>query len=136
MITRKRESGLSLLGTLCILFMLGFFAMCLIRMFPPYFEYLTVKSIISKIATDADSAIETNATIRRKIANIFNSNQIYQLAPKDVEVYRLKGKTYIDGNYEVRLPIVWRIDAVLKFDDLLYQVGDPEPLAKPTTVTQ
>ena len=136
MITRKRESGLSLLGTLCILFMLGFFAMCLIRMFPPYFEYLTVKSIISKIATDADSAIETNATIRRKIANIFNSNQIYQLAPKDVEVYRLKGKTYIDGNYEVRLPIVWRIDAVLKFDDLLYQVGDSEPLSKPPTVIQ
>jgi hypothetical protein len=31
---------------------------------------------------------------------------------------------------------VWRIDAVLKFDDLLYQVGDPEPLSKPTTVTQ
>jgi hypothetical protein len=58
------------------------------------------------------------------------------LAPKDVEVYRLKGKTYIDGNYEVRLPLVWRIDAVLKFDDLLYQVGDPEPLSKPTTVTQ
>ena len=136
MITRKRESGLSLLGTLSILFMLGFFAMCLIRMFPPYFEYLTVNSIISKIAMDADSAIETNATIRRKIANIFNSNQIYQLAPKDVEVYRLKGKTYIDGNYEVRLPIVWRIDAVLKFDDLLYQVGDPEPLSKPVTVTQ
>ena len=50
MITRKRESGLSLLGTLSILFMLGFFAMCLIRMFPPYFEYLTVKSIISKLS--------------------------------------------------------------------------------------
>ena len=136
MITRRRQSGMSLLGTLCVVFMLGFFAMCLIRMFPPYFEYLTVRTIISKIAMDADSTIETNSTIRRKIANIFNSNQIYQLAPKDVEVYRLKGKTYIDGNYEVRLPIVWRIDAVLKFDDLLYQVGDPEPLSKPTTVTQ
>jgi|TARA_R110002072_G_scaffold36193_7_gene106630 hypothetical protein len=116
--------------------MLGFFAMCLIRMFPPYFEYLTVRTIISKIAMDADSTIETNSTIRRKIANVFNSNQINQLAPSDVKVYRLKGKTYIDANYEVRLPIVWRVDAVLKFDDLLYRVGDPEPLSKLPTVNK
>ena len=136
MITRRRQSGISLLGTLCVVFMLGFFAMCLIRMFPPYFEYLTVRTIISKIAMDADSTIETNSTIRRKIANVFNSNQINQLTPSDVKVYRLKGKTYIDANYEVRLPIVWRVDAVLKFDDLLYQVGDPEPLSKPPTVNK
>lgn len=136
MMTRKYESGMSLLGTLCILFMLGFFAVCIIRMAPPYFEYLTVKSIIANIAMDADSSVETNATIRRKIANVFNANQISQLAPKDVEVYRSKGETYIDGNYEVRVPIVWRIDAVLIFDDLLYQVGDPEPLSKPATVTR
>ena len=136
MITRRRQSGMSLLGTLCVVFMLGFFAMCLIRMFPPYFEYLTVRTIISKIAMDADSTIETNSTIRRKIANVFNSNQINQLTPSDVKVYRLKGKTYIDANYEVRLPIVWRVDAVLKFDDLLYQVGDPEPLSKPPTANK
>ena len=136
MITRRRQSGMSLLGTLCVVFMLGFFAMCLIRMFPPYFEYLTVRTIISKIAMDADSTIETNSTIRRKIANVFNSNQINQLTPSDVKVYRLKGKTYIDANYEVRLPIVWRVDAVLKFDDLLYRVGDPEPLSKLPTVNK
>ena len=136
MITRRRQSGMSLLGTLCVVLMLGFFAMCLIRMFPPYFEYLTVRTIISKIAMDADSTIETNSTIRRKIANVFNSNQINQLTPSDVKVYRLKGKTYIDANYEVRLPIVWRVDAVLKFDDLLYRVGDPEPLSKLPTVNK
>ena len=136
MMTRKHESGMSLLGTLCVLFMLGFFVVCIIRMAPPYFEYLTVKSIISKIAMDADSSVDTNATIRRKIASVFNSNQISQLAPRDVEVYRSKGETYIDGNYEVRVPIVWRIDAILMFDDLLYRIGDPEPLSRPATVTR
>lgn len=130
MIARRRESGMSLLGTLCVLFMLGFFAMCLIRMAPTYFEYLTVKSIISKIAIENDPGVESNASIRRKIASVFNSNQIYQLAPKDVQIYRSKGKTYIDADYEVRLPIAWRIDVVLKFDDLLYQVGNPEPVSK------
>jgi hypothetical protein len=108
--------------------MLGFFAMCIIRMAPPYFEYLSVKDIISKLAVETDPEDANNAAIRRKIANVFNSNQIYKLSPKDVEVYRAKGKTYIDANYEVRLPILGRIDAVLNFDDLLYEVGNPEPI--------
>ena len=133
---RKGESGMSLLSIICILFILGFVAICLIRMVPPYVEYLTVKSIISKIAMEPDSTMETSATIRRKIANTFNSNQIYELAPEDVEVYRSKGKIYIDGDYEVRMPIVWRIDAILKFDDLLYQVGDHEPWSKPLAVAK
>jgi hypothetical protein len=133
---RKGESGMSLLSIICVLFILGLFAICLIRMVPPYLEYLTVKSIISKIVMDPESTMETSATIRRKIVNTFNSNQIYGLAPEDVEVYRSKGKIYIDGDYEVRMPIVWRIDAILKFDDLLYQVGDPEPLFKPLAVAK
>jgi hypothetical protein len=133
---RTGESGMSLLSIICVLFILGLFSICLIRMVPPYLEYLTVKSIISKIVMDPESTMETSATIRRKIVNTFNSNQIYGLVPEDVEVYRSKGKIYIDGDYEVRMPIVWRIDAILKFDDLLYQVGDPEPLFKPLAVAK
>ena len=128
MINRSHQSGMSIPGILCILLMLGFFAMCIIKMMPPYFEYLSVKDIISRLAVESDPDETTNSVIRRKIANIFNSNQIYLLDPKDVEVYRSKGETYIDANYEVRMPIMWRIDAVLKFDDLLYQVGNPEPI--------
>ena len=125
---RQGQSGASLLGMLCILLMLGFFAMCIIRMLPPYLEYLSVKDIISRIAMEPETADDSASDIRRKIANIFNTNQIYLLDPKDVEVFSKRGYTYIDANYEVRLPVMWRIDSVMKFDDLLYQVGKPDPL--------
>jgi hypothetical protein len=129
--TRQRQSGMSILGILTIMLMVGFFVMCAIRMVPPYLEYLSVKDIIARMAMEPDAATESAGDIRRKIANIFNTNQIYLLDPKDVEVYSKAGKSYIDANYEVRLPIVWRIDALMKFDDLLYQVGEPDPLPKP-----
>ena len=131
MMTRDRQAGMSILGTLAILLMLGFFAMCAIRMAPPFFEYLSVKDIVARIAMDPDSRDDTNSDIRRKLANIFNTNQIYELDPKDVEVYTKSGNTYIDANYEVRQPVMWRIDSVLKFDDLIYQVGVPEPVSSP-----
>ena len=129
--TRQRQSGMSMLGILSILLMVGFFILCAIRIIPPYTEYLTVKRIVSKMATETDPVTESPSDIRRKFANLFNTNQIYKLDYKDVEIYSKGGKTYIDANYEVRLPIMWRIDAVLKLDDLFYEVGNPRPLPKP-----
>lgn len=125
MIDRQRQLGMSYLGMFLIALMVGFFVMNIIRMAPPYFEYLSVKEIIQKVALESDPETRTIGEIRRRIANLFNTNQIYKLHPKDVEVYRKDGKTYIDANYEVRLPVMGRIDSVMKFDDLLYVVGSP-----------
>ena len=129
--TRQRQSGMSILGILFIMLMVGFFIMCAVRILPPYVEYLSVKDIVSRVAEETDPVTESPADVRRKFANIFNTNQIYKLNYKDVEIYSKNGKMYIDANYEVRLPIIWRIDAVLKLDDLLYQVGNPKPLSEP-----
>ncbi len=131
MTARDRQTGMSILGMLCILLMLGFFAMCIIRMAPPYFEYLSVRDIVERIAMETDPVNESASDVRRKIANVFNTNQIYKLKPQEVEIYVKEGKTYIDANYEVRLPVMWRIDSVMMFDDLLYEVGNPMPLPKP-----
>ena len=62
--------------------------------------------------------------IRRRVAMMFNTNQIYDLAPKDVEVFRKDGVTYIDASYEKRVPIMGNIDAVMKFDDLKVVAGN------------
>jgi hypothetical protein len=124
---RHRQSGMSAIGMLVIVTMLGFFAMCAMRMIPPYMEYLTVKKIVAETATDFDAGERTVPDVRRKIANLFNTNQIYALSPRDVKVYRKKGKTYIDAGYEVRTPVFGRIEAVMNFDDLIYVVGEPIP---------
>lgn len=124
---RHRQSGMSVIGILIIAVMLGFFVMCAMRMLPPYMEYLSVKKIVSETATEFDAGEGTVPDLRRRIGNLFNTNQIYALSPRDVKVYRKEGKTYIDANYEVRTPVFGRIDAVMKFDDLKFVVGEPLP---------
>ncbi len=124
---RHRQSGMSVIGMLSIGIMVGFFAMCAIRMVPPYLEYLSVKEIITKVATEKASGDVTIPQIRRRIENLFNTNQIYALAPRDVKVYRKDGKTYIDASYEVRTPVAGRIDSIMTFDDLKLVVGIPAP---------
>jgi len=126
--TSRRQSGMSIFGILAILIMLGFFALCIIRISPPYTEFLSVKDIILRVVTDPETVSESTHDIRRKLNNVFYTNQIYQLDPRTIKIFDKGGKRYIDARYEVRLPILWRIDAVLKFDDLLFEVGDPRPL--------
>jgi len=126
--TRHNQRGMSIPGMLSIAIMVGFFIMCIIRMAPPYFEYLSVRNIIEQVVMEHEPQTESIGQIRRKISNMFNSNQIYELQPKEVEVFRKDGKTFIDASYEVRIPVMGRIDAVLKFDDLMYVTGNPTPL--------
>jgi hypothetical protein len=128
----SRQGGMSLLGMLAIAMMVGFFVMCAIRMAPPYFEYLSVRNIVESIASEHGAEQFGLSDIRRRIGNQFNTNQIYHLKPKEVEVYRKDGQTYIDANYEVRIPVMGRIDAVLKFDDLLYVAGSNVPIRSTT----
>lgn len=119
---------MSVLGTLIVLIMAGFFVMCAIRMAPPYFEYLSVRDIISRAAMDPESEQESISGLRTRFETVFNTNQIRELKAREIDIYRKEGKTYIDAGYEVRVPVFWRIDAVMRFDDLVYVVGQPEPI--------
>ena len=123
MATSKRQQGYSILSILAILIMVGFFVMCIIKMAPAYFEYLSIKEIVTKTADQYDPQTDSIADIRRKIDNLFNTNQIYGISSKEVEIFKEDGTTYIDANHEVRIHIMGRIDAVMMFDDLEVVAG-------------
>lgn len=127
-LVRRQERGMSILGMIAILIMVGFFVMCFIRMAPAYYEYLSVRDIVQRLVVDPETADESIGSIRRRLETIFNTNQIVGADPRQMEIYRKKGDIYIDAGYEVRLPIFWRIEAVMVFDDLHYKVGQADPL--------
>ena len=119
------QKGMSIPGMLAIAIMLGFYVMCFVKMVPHYVEYLSIKDIVSQVSAEHQPGTTTVGQVRRRIDNLFNTNQIYAIKIGDVEIYREKGNTYIDASYEARIPIAGRIDAVLKFDDLLFVAGKP-----------
>jgi hypothetical protein len=114
---------MSIPGMLVIAAMVGFFVMCAIRMVPRYFEYLSIREIVTTIAREYNPEEQDIPDIRRRIDTMFNTNQIYDLQPKDVEVYHKEGRTYIDANYEARVPIMGIVDGVMNFQDLVIETG-------------
>ncbi|MEM9314943.1 MAG: DUF4845 domain-containing protein [Pseudomonadota bacterium] len=121
--SHRRQRGIGLLGMLIIAVMVGFFVMSAIRITPGYFEYLSVREVVIRVAEEYDPNADTFTDLRRKLADYFNTNQIKALHPREIELSRDEGKVVINANYELRIPLVWRIDAVVKYDDLVFIAG-------------
>ncbi len=120
-----KQQGLSLISVVIIMIMIGFFATCAIRMGPRYMEYLTIRSVIETVITEPGAKELSVSGLRRAIENRFITNQIDAINPRsDIVFKREKGNIVIDATYESRLHIVWIIDAVMVFDDLVYTVGE------------
>ncbi len=123
--TRQRQSGMAIWGMIVIAIMVGFYVLCAIKLIPIYTEYLSVKEILTKVAKEHVPGTTTTGQMRRRLDNLYNTNQIYATKPSEVEIYRKEGKTYIDGTYEGRVTIAGKLDAVLRFDDLVFVAGQP-----------
>lgn len=119
----RGQRGIGMLALLVIAMMVGFFAMSGIKIVPSYTEYLTVKQISIRVAKEYVEDEDTIADIRRALAGYLNTNQVKGLDYRDVDIARKEGKIIIDASYEHRIPLVWRIDAVLKYDDLKFEAG-------------
>lgn len=125
--TLQRQKGMSMWMMLLVGAMAGFYALCAVKLIPVYSEYLTVRDILTQVSDEFDAETTTIGQMRRRIENLLNVNQVYGIKTDDIEIYRKSGKTYIDGSYEGRVTVVGRLDVVLRFDDLQYVAGQPNP---------
>lgn len=119
----RKQRGMGMLGMLLIAIMVGFFIMVAIKAIPGYLEYLTVRDIVIRAAEDFDRETDQISDIRLQLATFLNTNQVRNIDYKDIEIARKDGKTIIDASYEERIPLFWRVDMVMKYDDLEFEAG-------------
>ncbi len=122
--TYRSQRGMGLLGMLLIAVMVGFFVMSVVKMAPGYIDYLAMRDIAIRISEEYDKDRDTFATLRRKFADFMNTNQIYAIQPNDIKFKREKGDVIIDAGYEQRIPLFWRVDIVVRYDDLVFIAGE------------
>jgi hypothetical protein len=117
-----RQRGLSFWSVGINLLILTLLLTILTRAVPIYIEYLTVRDIVHRAAEEFDSRSQTTQDLKTRIRKLMQTSQVYGPANEAVKVYRENGQYYIDATYEVRFPLIWILDGVMVFDDLLIQV--------------
>lgn len=109
---------MSTTGWLLVLMIAGFALMCLFRMVPAYVDNHYIKQALVSLA-DEGQQIETMSTeeIRRHIGRFFQMNNIRSQSEKSVEVERRQENTLVTMKYEVRVPVIYNVDAVMTFNN-------------------
>ena len=119
----NRQGGLTAFSLLLVALVVGFFLICVVKIGPVYLESMTVKSIVEQAAEEARNEELGKAEIHDRIAKKLLINTVNGMSMKDVEVRGVGEDMEIDANYEVRKPLLFNIDVVVKFDDMIVKIN-------------
>ncbi len=104
----------SKVGLLIVLIFIGMFA---IKVGPVYMAGFTVTSMAESLAEEAAAKGYGTRGIKERLVKRFDSNNITALKVSDVKVDVSDSEVMINANYEERVPFVFNIDVVVRFED-------------------
>ena len=123
---RTRQAGLTLIGFVMVLGVVGFFAFVGMKLFPVYSEYYSVVADMKGVQSEPGIAQASPQTVRDKLFRRFYISYVESVKAENVVISRKNGYN-MTVKYEVRRPLVWNLDFVAKFEktvDLTRAGGD------------
>jgi hypothetical protein len=113
--TLKSQRGMTAIGWLIVLGLIGFFVLLALRMIPSYLEYATVSAALESLQNEPGMANKTPQDIRILLSKRFDINDVKTIKAKDVDIVN-QGNAYLVGvDYEVRMPVIGNVDVVMSF---------------------
>lgn len=109
-----QQRGLSSLGWLVVLAVVGFFLTTLLKLGPLYLDNYFVAAAVESLKSEDIHNLDSIG-IRRKLDNQFIVNNVRDIDPASISVVREKTRTLVNVDYERRVPFMGNVDVVVKF---------------------
>jgi len=116
MLNREKQRGLSFLGWIIIIAVVGFFLMVGVKLFPVYYKGLTTKAIVEDTAAEMEGKGPNKNQLWNKIQKRLDIDSIYDVKKEHFVFEKVKDSINFGVDYEVRIPLIANIDVVAKFD--------------------
>lgn len=110
------QRGMTAIGWLLVLGLIGFFTLITLRLLPMYLEYAKVVSVLESLENEADITQKTRGEIIEIITRRFDVNDVKTVDPKIVKVAKDRGKMTLGMEYERREHVIGNIDVVGHFE--------------------
>ncbi|MGO1541364.1 MAG: DUF4845 domain-containing protein [Luteimonas sp.] len=123
---KRSERGMTLLGFVIVLAVVGFFAYVAMRLFPMYQEYYSVRSAMKGLAAEPGIGTQDPARIQDLFFRRLYINYSENVSKEHVKLRRVDNGWEMTVQYEVRRPLVGNLDVVGKFDStqMLTRAGE------------
>mgnify|MGYP005995028851 CR=1 FL=1 len=102
---------------LIVLMMAGSLLATAFKIYSPYLDHMTIKSVVENVTQDYDLLRKPVATIRGDINKRFKINQVQLPTKEALTIVNDKGLLTFNLQYEIRLPMFFNVDAVVKFSE-------------------
>ncbi len=115
MVTKKMQRGMTVWGMAAIMAMAGSLALIALRLFPVYYDDFKANKALEALKTNNEEG-STRDSLVHKFANRLMIDDVSGVHPEDLKlVPKEEGGFSMVLDYEVRVPIAYNVDAVVKF---------------------
>lgn len=118
----RHQQGMSTIAIVVIILVAAFFGTCAVKLGPIYIESFTVKKAVENVVDEVKGKGVAAAQVKSLISRQFTANRVEAMTPRDIKVNRQDGKMILDATYEKRVPLMFNIDVVVKFDTMIYEL--------------
>lgn len=112
---RERQTGITLIGFLMVLVVLGFLAFMGMRLFPIYSEWYSVVTAMKGLAKEPGIGTMSADQIRTRFDRRLYTSYVNSVKPNNVRI-TTQGGPQIRVRYEVRQPFIGNLEFVATFD--------------------
>jgi Tfp pilus assembly major pilin PilA len=114
----KKQQGLTLIGFVFILIIVGFFAYMAMKLVPAYAEYMGVVKAMKQLAAEPDLATKTPEEIQRDLAfkGSFQYVDDKTFSAQNIHIKNGAGGGTMQVKYDKDIPFIYNIDFLLHFD--------------------
>ncbi len=126
MVSKKRSSGITLIGFMMLLCIVGFFGYLAMRLIPMYIEYMGVVKSMEQVRVEPGIASKSPEEVRRSLIYRFDTQYVDPDAvpPQSIQILRKGGAATLRIRYERRVSFVHNLDLIGSFDKSVDLVGE------------
>lgn len=118
----NRQQGLTLISTLLLLGLIGFFVLLGVKVIPVYLDHSKVANALSALEKSGNVEGQTEFEIRNNLAKRFNLNYVYDVTQDDIKITKSGSYLKVAIQYEVVKKLVGNLSVLAEFNDVI-EVG-------------
>ena len=115
---KQSQRGLTLIGFVIVLCVVGFFAYCAMKLVPVYSEYMGVVKSMEQLSKEPGIGSRDVSEIRAMLDLKFNVQYVdsASIPPNGIQVKKTGGATSLRVAYDKRVKFIANVDLLVSFD--------------------
>ena len=114
---QHRQQGMTFLGILVLVIVVGAWVYAGIRLVPKYLEYMRIAATLEKVRDEYDSNPGTTEFMLRKaVERHFDIEMVEIVSSNDIQIKREGGTFTMRAVYDDTVPLVGNVSFLVEFD--------------------